>query len=134
MKRNVSKTLLIALLIIETLIIVALVLPSPSNSALSGKKTVLCRDVSPDGKYCVLIEENGSPDWPFGSDHLSIALYENNDEHSYSVRFNADVATDGGQADYEVEWLDDGVQIALIGNDQPTCYYILPFKTLKELK
>ncbi|MCH5276077.1 MAG: hypothetical protein J1E65_09560 [Lachnospiraceae bacterium] len=44
----------------------------------------------------------------------------------------ADVATDGGHAGYVVEWLEDGVQIALSGSEQPTAYYILPFKTLEE--
>lgn len=132
MKKDAVKTAFLVLLIIETLIIISMIF-SDFNPVLHSQKTVLCRDISPDGKYCVLIEENGLPDWPFGSDHLSIALYENSDDHRYSVRFDADVATDGCQADYEVEWLEEGAQIALTGSDQPVAYYILPFRTLKEM-
>ena len=132
MKKDAVKTAFLVLLIIETLIIISMIF-SDFNPVLHSQKTVLCRDISPDGKYCVLIEENGLPDWPFGSDHLSIALYENSDDHRYSVRFDADVATDGCQADYEVEWLEEGAQIALTGSDQPVSYYILPFRTLEEM-
>ena len=36
------------------------------------------------------------------------------------------------EGEYEIEWLDDGVQIILSGEEQPTAYYILPYKTLEE--
>ena len=42
------------------------------------------------------------------------------------------VANDGARGEYEIEWLDDGVQIILSGEEQPTAYYILPYKTLEE--
>ena len=42
------------------------------------------------------------------------------------------VANDGARGEYEIEWLDDGVQIILLGEEQPTAYYILPYKTLEE--
>lgn len=42
------------------------------------------------------------------------------------------VANDGARGEYEIEWLDDGVQIVLSGEEQPTAYYILPYKTLEE--
>ena len=41
-------------------------------------------------------------------------------------------ANDGARGEYEIEWLDDGVQIILSGEEQPTAYYILPYKTLEE--
>ena len=33
-----------------------------------------------------------------------------------------------GEAGYEVEWMDDGVQIVLTGSEQPDAYYFLPFE------
>lgn len=50
----------------------------------------------------------------------------------YRASFKADVANDGERGEYEIEWLDDGVQIILSGEEQPTAYYILPYKTLEE--
>ena len=50
----------------------------------------------------------------------------------YCASFKADVANDGARGEYEIEWLDDGVQIILSGEEQPTAYYILPYKTLEE--
>ena len=50
----------------------------------------------------------------------------------YRASFRVDVANDGARAEYKVEWLDEGVQIALSGKEQPTAYYVLPFKTLDE--
>lgn len=93
--------------------------------------------MSPDGNYTLLITEVKPPDFPFGSAHVEITLFEviPEDERPhvfYRASFKADVANDGARAGYEVEWLEDGVQIALSGSEQPTAYYILPFKTLGE--
>lgn len=118
------------LLCIETAILLLFAVYIAVCVWTSGK-TELLREYSPDGNYVLTIERLGEPDWPFGSDHLRIRLYENTDkEQYYRVSFEADVANDGGYGNYEVEWLDEGVQIALSGEEQPTAYYILPFKTL----
>jgi hypothetical protein len=98
--------------------------------AWTSGKTELLRESSPDGNYILIITRLGEPDWPFGSDHLRITLFE--DTNSYSVSFKADVANDGGYGNYEITWLDDGVQIALSGEEQPTAYYILPFQTAEK--
>ena len=83
------------------------------------------------------IQETGIPDFPFGKAHLQVTLFEvlPKDESPtvyYRASFKADVANDGASADYEIEWLNDGVQIALIGLEQPTAYNILPFRTLDD--
>lgn len=101
------------------------------------KETELFRETSPDESYTILIREVGVPDFPFGSDHLKVTLFESTPDGEkprayYRASFTADVATDGTSAAYKVEWLEDGVQIALIGEEQPTAYYILPFKTLDD--
>lgn len=50
----------------------------------------------------------------------------------YRASFRAEVANDGARAEYKVEWLDEGVQIALSGEEQPTAYYVFPFITIDE--
>ena len=92
---------------------------------------------SPDGKYTLKIDEIGTPDFSFGNSHLEITLFEMLPEDErpglyYRASFKADVANDGARGEYEIEWLDDGVQIILSGEEQPTAYYILPYKTLEE--
>ncbi len=127
MKQRILKILIL----IETLIIVSAVLWS-CFVFVNSKKTELLRETSPDGDYLLIIQEMGTPDWPFGADHLNISLYEQKADPKYRVSFQADVSNDGCTADYEIEWLEDSVQIALIGSEQPTAYYVLPFKTLNE--
>ncbi len=130
-----KKRILPILLAVET---VLLILAISIGYLLYGgeyKKTELFREASPDGKYAILICEIGVPEFPFGCDHLEISLFESIPDGEkprayYRASFTADVATDGTPAAYKVEWLEDGVQIALIGEEQPTAYYILPFKTL----
>jgi len=127
MKQRILKILLL----IETLIIASAVLWT-CFTFVNSKKTELLRETSPDGNYLLIIQELGTPDWPFGADHLIVSLYEQNTEPRYRVSFQADVSNDGCMADYEIEWLEEGVQIVLIGSEQPTAYYVLPFKTLNE--
>jgi hypothetical protein len=119
------------LLCIETTILLLFAVYIAICAKTSGK-TELLREDSPDGNYVLIIERLGEPDWPFGSDHLRISLYEDADKGQYYVSFKANVASDGGYGNYEIEWLDEGVQIALSGEEQPTAYYILPFKTLDD--
>lgn len=127
MKQRILKILLL----IETLIIVSAMLWG-CLTFVNSKKTELLRETSPDGNYLLIVQELGTPNWPFGADHLKISLYEQNAEPRYRVSFQADVSNDGCTANYEIEWLEDSVQIALIGSEQPTAYYVLPFKTLQQ--
>ncbi len=97
----------------------------------------LLRELSPDGNYTLLISEVREPDFPFGEAHVKVTLFEVIPEGEgyrryYRASFKADVANDGARAAYKVEWLEDGAQIALSGQGQPTAYYILTFKTLDD--
>lgn len=127
MKNRVFK----ALFILETTIILLSAL-WVGSVIFNGEKTEVFREISPDEKYVLCIQEIGTPDWPFGADHLRITLFENNNDLHYRASFKADVSNDGQRAAYKIDWLKDGVQIALIGSEQPTAYYILPFKTLND--
>ncbi len=113
--------------VVET-IVIALGLFWFCFCVLTNKNTELFRENSPNGEYVLYIEEIGTSDWPFDADHLEITLYKNTSPDQ-SVSFGVDVRNDGAH-DYEIAWLDNGVQIALNGEEQPTTYYILPFKTL----
>ena len=150
-----KKNILVGLLIIETVIIFLGLLSHLTgysgesddlDKALEIRydrllteagETELLRELSPDGNYTLLIRALGAPRFPFGKDELEVTLFEMIPENErpgvyYSASFRADVANDGCRAEYKVEWLEDSVQIALSGQEQPTAYYVLPFKTLKE--
>ncbi len=132
-----KKRILPILLAVETILLLFAISIGYLLYGGEYKKTELFREASPNGLYTILIHEIGVPDFPFGSDHLKITLFESTPDgeepHAYyRASFTADVATDGTPAAYKVEWLEDGVQIALIGEEQPTAYYILPFKTLND--
>lgn len=94
----------------------------------------LLRDTSPDGGYTLVITRIAEPDFPFGDDHLKVKLFEVIPDliYYYRATFKEDVSNDGAPAAYQIEWLEDGVQVALIGSEQPTAYCILPFKKRKE--
>ena len=123
------------LLAVESMLLVLAVLVGYLLYVGEYKETELFREKSPDGSFGIRICEVGVPDFPFGRDHLRVTLYETIPEGEklrayYRATFTADVATDGTSAAYKVEWFEDEAQIALIGEEQPTAYYILPFKTL----
>lgn len=126
MKQKVLKILVC----VETSIIVLFVLWCAFSLKTSETKELL-REISPNGDYVIVINEKGEPDWPFGADHIEVRLFENTSADRYRVSFEASVSNDGARAGYEVEWSDGGVQIALSGEEQPTAYYFLPFKTLE---
>ena len=123
MKNKVLKILLI----VETMVLI-LGICIVSINVFVNKKKEICKEVSPNGNYVLVIHRIGEPDWPYGADHLQISLFEKNDPASYRASFLSDVSNDGMEASYEVTWRDDSVQIALIGSEQPTAYYVLPFE------
>ena len=122
--------LLKLILIVETGVLILGICVFSMNVFVNKKKEK-CKEVSPNGNYVLVIHRIGDPDWPFGADHLQVSLFEKNDPASYRTSFLSDVSNDGMEADYEVTWRDDGVQIALMGSEQPTAYYVLPFRSIE---
>ena len=120
--------LLKLILIVETMVLI-LGICIVSINVFVNKKKEICKELSPNGNYVLVIHRIGKPDWPFGADHLQVSLFEKNNSSSYRASFQADVSNDGMEASYEVTWRDDSVQIALIGSEQPTAYYLLPFES-----
>ncbi len=151
---EMKKNLATGLLVIETILLILILLFNARNKTAGTEdseginsdryrdmtvsdNTELLREASPAGDYTLLITRIAEPDFPFGEDHLQITLFEVIPEGEaprayYRTSFQADVANDGAPAAYQIEWLEEGVQIALTGSEQPTAYYILPFKGIDE--
>lgn len=72
---------------------------------------------SPDGKYSLLFEQMGSPDWPFGS--VDVRLTLKNQKGKKIKRISTYVHNDGASAREwnikDISWNDDAVVVILQG-------------------
>lgn len=126
---------LIILFIIESVVMVRLFMWTFGEGKDGNNKTELLREISPDGDYVLLIEELGKPvlySKYYASDRIKVTLYENNSHENYCESFRVEISTCGDTAQYEIEWLEDGVKIVLSGFESDY-YYILPFKTSEDI-
>lgn len=83
--------------------------------------------VSQDGKYELLFQQIGDPDWPFGSTHARLIL---KDESGTIVKYSFDVANDGANvysSSWQVTWKEDCVEVVISGAEQNDDRYILHF-------
>ncbi|MGT2715077.1 hypothetical protein ACVRYA_00775 [Streptococcus respiraculi] len=79
----------------------------------------VAEETSPDDKYRVVFQEREAPDWPFGSAHARVILYEGS---QVIERFDEDVATDGvhfNEYHYSIYWKEDEVAITFFGEQDP---------------
>ena len=82
---------------------------------------------SEDGKYVLLFQQVGDPDWPFGYTHARLIL---KDEDGTIASYRFDVANDGGavQSDsWQVIWKNFCVEAVISGEEQRDTRYILYF-------
>ena len=89
------------------------------------KITDIDSSVSPDGKYEVLFQSVGDPDWPFGHSHARITLKQ---DDKTMEQFKLDVANDGGvlhPENWHVSWDDTCVIITISGEEQDDALYTL---------
>ena len=89
------------------------------------KITDIDSSVSPDGKYEVLFQSVGDPDWPFGHSHARITLKQ---DDKTIKQFKLDVANDGGvlhPENWHVSWDDTCVIITISGEEQDDALYTL---------
>ncbi len=80
--------------------------------------TEVGEESSPDGKYSLLFQEKGEPDFPFGYSHAKVTLYKGDEKVN---SFLEDIADDGGgfrKDNYSVEWLPAGVIVTFHGSEQ----------------
>ena len=82
---------------------------------------------SPDGKYELLFQQVGDPDWPFGYTHARLVL---KDEAGTIAKYSFDIADDGANARSDlcqVTWKATQVDAVISGEEQNDNQYILFF-------
>ena len=114
------------LLGINTIVLLALLLLIGSYVYITRYKIAdIDSSVSPDGKYEVIFQSVGEPDWPFGHSHARITLKRSD---ITIEQFKLDVANDGGvlhPENWHVTWDDTCVIITISGEEQDDVIYSL---------
>lgn len=90
--------------------------------------------VSPDGKYELLLQQIGDPEWPFGSTHARLVL---KDESGIITKYPFYVLNDGcsvHQDSWKVTWTDTYVKVVISGEEQNDDQYILYFDGKEDFK
>ena len=83
--------------------------------------------ISQDGKYELLFQQIGDPDWPFGFTHARLVL---KDELGTIAKYSFDVRNDGASVhsdSWQVTWKEDSVEAVISGEEQNDEQYILYF-------
>lgn len=83
--------------------------------------------ISQDGKYELLFQQIGDPDWPFGFTHARLVL---KDELGTIAKYSFDVGNDGASVhsdSWQVTWKEDSVEAVISGEEQNDEQYILYF-------
>ena len=108
--------------------------------ALAGSFTYVTRykihdvaySTSQDGKYVLLFQQVGDPDWPFGHTHARLIL---KDESGTIAKYSFDVANDGANVhsdSWQVTWKDTCVEAVISGEEQNDCQYVLYYNGKKD--
>ena len=77
------------------------------------------------GKYELLLQQIGDPEWPFGSTHARLVL---KDESGIITKYPFYVLNDGcsvHQDSWKVTWTDTYVKVVISGEEQNDDQYIL---------
>lgn len=97
---------------------IAFLLGQMARYSLYEKLTDVGTETSPNERYRLLFQAVGEADFPFGSSHAKVTLYEDNKKIQ---SFREDIADDGASFrpdNYCVEWLPYGVIITFMGSEQ----------------
>ena len=98
------------------------------------KKTTCGISVSPDGKYELILQAIGEPDWPFGSASGRLVLKEGEDKVSQT---DFELHNDGGSISsncWRVTWYEDYVEVILSGEEQFDEQVNLYFDSTKDIR
>lgn len=82
-------------------------------------------ELSPDGKYSVLFQMVGEPDWPFGATTVRVTVKNTETGEEIEV-IQTDIHDDGAllrENNWNVEWYEEEVKITLIGSEQNNDVY-----------
>ena len=83
--------------------------------------------ISQDGKYELLFQQIGDPEWPFGYTHARLVL---KDESGTISKYSFAVRNDGASVhsdSWQVTWKEDRVEAVIRGEEQKDEQYILYF-------
>ena len=94
------------------------------------KLTDVGTEISPDGKYSVLFQMVGQPEWPFGATTVKVTVTEVGSNKQLEV-IDASINDDGAilrKSNWTVVWQRDTVEITLKGSEQEDKSYIVPLQ------
>lgn len=98
------------------------------------KKTTCDTSVSLDGKYELMLQAVGEPDWPFGSASGRLVLKEGKDKISQTdFELHNDGKSITGSC-WKVTWYEDYVEVILSGEEQCDERVNLYFDGTKEIQ
>ncbi len=118
MREKIIKAIKIVFGIFVIFLGVLLILGLIIKYNVSWKLTDVGEEISPDGRYRLLFQAIGEADFPFGSSHARVTLY---DDDRKITSFDEDIADDGGQfrpENYSVIWMPYGAVITFTGSEQ----------------
>lgn len=98
------------------------------------KKVTIDISNSPDGKYELILQAVGEPDWPFGSASGQLVLKDGKEKVSET---DFELRNDGGSISgncWKVTWYEDYVEVILSGEEQFDEQVILYFDGTKEIQ
>lgn len=113
-KKGIRTLLIVLGIILGILFILLLLIKYELSWRITDVETV----EAPDGKHSISFQAVGEPDFPFGSSHAKVTVYEG---EKVIQTFREDIADDGAvfrPANYSVDWVKYGVVITFKGSEQ----------------
>lgn len=123
-KKPVVRGILVILAVVNMMIVL---LAGSCTYTAKYKIHEVAYATSPDGRYELLFQQVGDPDWPFGYTHARLVL---KDELGTIAKISFDVANDGGNVhpdSWQVTWKENCVEVVISGEEQSDHLYILYF-------
>lgn len=117
----------IVLGILGTVSLLIVILVGSLTYITSYKVNNVDSSVSSDGKFELLFQQIGDPDFPFGYTHTRLVLKEGSET---IAKYSFDVANDGGNVSsksWQVTWRENCVEAVISGEEQNDIQYILYF-------
>lgn len=87
-------------------------------------------EISPDGKYIVVFQMVGEPEWPFGATSVKVTVKETEDNRQLKV-IDTSIQDDGAilsEYNWDVVWQSNIVKITLKGSEQEDVIYAVPLQ------
>lgn len=128
-----KKFLKIILCIIGSFITLIVIFWCCISYTVNYKKTTCDTSFSPDGKYELILQAVGEPDWPFGSASGRLVLKEGKDNISQT---DFELHNDGAcisSSCWEVIWYEDYAEVILSGDEQFDERVILYFDGTRDI-